>query len=116
MAGTGPTSTCPQEAWPIRRGPRAGPGGGLYALRTPHGRAALCAEGMECGGLLVKELLCPPEDLDWVLERLPGLLPPVVLCLAHPRGLPPLRDAQVAGPGAGAVLGLGLHRLFGARI
>ena len=41
---------------------------------------------------------------------------PVVLCLAHPRGLPPLRDAQVAGPGAGAVLGLGLHRLFGARI
>ena len=31
--------------------------------------------GMESGELLVKELLCPPEDLDWVVERLPGLLP-----------------------------------------
>lgn len=51
------------------------PGGGLYAVQTPHGRAALCAEGMESGELLVKELLCPPEDLDWVVERLPGLLP-----------------------------------------
>ena len=44
-------------------------------VQTPHGRAALCAEGMESGELLVKELLCPPEDLDWVVERLPGLLP-----------------------------------------
>lgn len=66
----------PQEALAYQAGACAlAPGGGLYALRTPHGRAALCAEGMECGGLLVKELLCPPEDLDWVLERLPGLLP-----------------------------------------
>ena len=51
------------------------PGGGLYALAAPHARAALCAEGMENGQLLLKELLCHPEDLDWVLSRLPSLLP-----------------------------------------
>ena len=38
-------------------------------------RAALCAEGMESGELLVKELLCPPEDLDWVVERPPVCCP-----------------------------------------
>ena len=51
------------------------PGGGLYALEAPRGAAVLCAEGMEDGTLLVKELLCVREDLDWVLARLPGLLP-----------------------------------------
>ena len=51
------------------------PGGGLYALDTPRGRAALCAEGMGDGSLLVKELLCPPGELEGVLARLPGLLP-----------------------------------------
>ena len=51
------------------------PGGGLYALAAPRGRAVLCAEGMENGKLLVKELLCAPEDRDWVLECLPSLLP-----------------------------------------
>ena len=51
------------------------PGGGLYALEAPHGAAVLCAEGMADGRLLVKELLCDPSDLDWVLARLPGLLP-----------------------------------------
>ena len=107
----------PQEALAYQAGACAlASGGGLYAVQTPHGRAALCAEGMESGGLLVKELLCPPEDLDWVLERLPGLLPRWSFAWRAPGGLPPLRDAQVAGPGAGAVLGLGLHRLFGARI
>ena len=66
----------PREALAYQAGACAlAPGGGLYAVRTPHGRAALCAEGMESGELLVKELLCPPEDLDWVVERLPGLLP-----------------------------------------
>ena len=30
---------------------------------------------MADGRLLVKELLCDPSDLDWVLARLPGLLP-----------------------------------------
>ena len=65
------------------------PGGGLYTLETPHGRAALCAEGMECGELLVKELLCLPEDLDWVLERLPSLLPKWSFAWRTPRGANP---------------------------
>ena len=51
------------------------PGGGLYALDTPRGRAALCAEGMGDGSLLVKELLCPPGELENILARLPALLP-----------------------------------------
>ena len=51
------------------------PGGGLYALDTPRGRAALCAEGMADGSLLLKELLCPPGELEGALARLPGLLP-----------------------------------------
>lgn len=66
----------PQEALAYQEGACAlTPGGGLYALGAPHGRAVLCAEGMESGELLVKELLCPPEDQDWVLKRLSGLLP-----------------------------------------
>ena len=51
------------------------PGGGLYALDTPRGRAALCAEGMGDGSLLVKELLTEPGDVDWVVSWLPKLLP-----------------------------------------
>ena len=51
------------------------PGGGLYALDTPRGRAALCAEGMGDGSLLVKELLCPSGEQENILARLPALLP-----------------------------------------
>ena len=51
------------------------PGGGLYALEAPHGVTVLCAEGMENGALLVKELLAAPGDLDWVLGWLSRLLP-----------------------------------------
>ena len=51
------------------------PGGGLYVLSTPWGRAGLCAEGMEDGRLLVKELLAPPQAQPQVLEELPRLLP-----------------------------------------
>ena len=51
------------------------PAGGLYALDCPHGEAVLCAEGMENGTLLFKELLCPPEDLDWALSWMRTLLP-----------------------------------------
>ena len=51
------------------------PGGGLYALEAPRGVAALCAEGMENGTLLIKELLAAPGDLDWILGWLPRLLP-----------------------------------------
>jgi len=80
----------PQEALAYQAGACAlAPGGGLYALRTPHGWAALCAEGMECGELLVKELLCPPEDLDWVVERLPGLLPRWSFAWRTPGGVHP---------------------------
>ena len=50
-------------------------GGGLYAVETPAGVCALCAEGMEDGRLLVKELLGAPEAralaLDWLAVLLP---------------------------------------------
>lgn len=65
------------------------PGGGLYALAAPHGRAALCAEGMENGKLLVKELLCAPEDRNWVLECLPSLLPHWCMTYRVPEGSQP---------------------------
>ena len=65
------------------------PGGGLYALAAPRGRAALCAEGMENGKLLVKELLCAPEDRDWVLECLPSLLPHWCMTYRVPEGSQP---------------------------
>lgn len=51
------------------------PGGGLYALETPHGAAVLCAEGMEGSGLLLKELLGNDRARAWVLDWLPALLP-----------------------------------------
>ena len=65
------------------------PGGGLYALAAPRGRAVLCAEGMENGKLLVKELLCAPEDRDWVLECLPSLLPHWCMTYRVPEGSQP---------------------------
>ena len=66
----------PEEALAYQAGACAfTPGGGLYALDTPRGRAALCAEGMESGALLIKELLCPPGEEQWALEQLAGLLP-----------------------------------------
>lgn len=50
-------------------------GGGLYAARTPAGRGAICAEGMEDGSLLIKELLGSPEAVRVLLAALPVLLP-----------------------------------------
>lgn len=116
----GSTGTCGRSCWPGRAHidlPRealayqAGacalaPGGGLYAVQTPHGRAALCAEGMESGELLVKELLCPPEDLDWVVERLPGLLPRWSSAWRTPEGTHPFGmlkwlDPELERPGTG---------------
>lgn len=77
----------PEEALAYQAGACAlTPGGGLYALDAPHGRAALCAEGMEDGKLLVKELLCAPEDRDWVLECLPTLLPNWSMTYRVPEG------------------------------
>ena len=66
----------PEEALAYQAGACAlAPGGGLYALDTPGGRAALCAEGMETGALLIKELLCPPGQEEWALGRLAALQP-----------------------------------------
>ena len=50
-------------------------GGGLYAADTGAGAAILCAEGMEDGSLLVKELLGIPEATAALLPWLPALLP-----------------------------------------
>ena len=92
----------PREALAYQAGACAlAPGGGLYAVQTPHGRAALCAEGMESGELLVKELLCPPEDLDWVVERLPGLLPGVPPKERTPLGCSSGSTRSWSGPGTG---------------
>ena len=44
---------------------------------------------MEDGKLLVKELLCAPEDRDWVLECLPSLLPHWCMTYRVPEGAQP---------------------------
>ena len=75
LAGTAHIALSPEVIAYQAGGCALTPGGGLYALEAPHGAAVLCAEGMVDGRLLVKELLCDPSDLDWVLARLPGLLP-----------------------------------------
>ncbi|MGE4276338.1 MAG: GNAT family N-acetyltransferase [Lawsonibacter sp.] len=50
-------------------------GGGLYAAETAAGLAVLCAEGMEDGSLLLKELTGCPEARGQVLSGLRSLLP-----------------------------------------
>ena len=50
-------------------------GGGLYRVDTPTGPAALCAEGMETGQLLVKELIASPSVLSLLPSGLSSLLP-----------------------------------------
>lgn len=50
-------------------------GGGLYAADTGAGAALLCAEGMEDGSLLAKEILGEPEAVERLLVWLPRLLP-----------------------------------------
>ena len=77
----------PEEALAYQTGACAlSPGGGLYALKCPHGAAALCAEGMGNGRLLVKELLYPPEDEQWALEQLALLLPDWCAVYRTPKG------------------------------
>ena len=93
----------PEEALAYQAGACAlTPGGGLYALAAPRGRAALCAEGMENGKLLVKELLCAPEDRDWVLECLPGLLPNWGMTYRVPEGGRPFAMLKWLEPEVGA--------------
>lgn len=50
-------------------------GGGLYALSLPGGPALLCAEGMEDGTLLVKELLTGENAPDQAAKSLKTALP-----------------------------------------
>ena len=50
-------------------------GGGLYLAETAQGAALLCAEGMEDGRMLVKELAACPEAREQVLACLDRLLP-----------------------------------------
>ena len=50
-------------------------GGGLYTADTGFGPAALCAEGMADGRLLLKELLGQPSACDTLLNHLSKLLP-----------------------------------------
>ena len=50
-------------------------GGGLYAADTGAGVALLCAEGMEDGSLLAKEILGEPEAVARLVKWLPRLLP-----------------------------------------
>ena len=50
-------------------------GGGLYAADTGHGTVIFCAEGMEDGRLMLKELLGPEIARDVLLQYLPVLLP-----------------------------------------
>lgn len=65
----------PAEAVAYQAGCGAISGGGLYAAETKAGTAILCAEGMEDGTLLVKELLGCPEARQLVQNHLHALLP-----------------------------------------
>ena len=74
LAGS-PHISFPPDALEYQQGCCQVSGGGLYRLDTPSGPAALCAEGMEDGQLLVKELLCSPSVLSLLPPRLFSLLP-----------------------------------------
>jgi GNAT superfamily N-acetyltransferase len=65
----------PEDALAYQAGCCAVSGGGLYAGETPFGPVALCAEGMENGTLLGKELLGGPKALAYAKETLSAALP-----------------------------------------
>jgi hypothetical protein len=65
----------PQDALEYQAGCCRISGGGLYAADTGYGLALLCAEGMDNGQLMLKELLGESEAREQLLARLPGLLP-----------------------------------------
>ena len=65
-----PHISFPEDVLAYQKGCSTLSGGDLYQVSTPFGPAALCAEGMEDGSLLVKELLAPPA----VREHLPASL------------------------------------------
>ena len=74
LAGT-PHISFPLDALEYQQGCCQVSGGGLYRVDTPSGPAALCAEGLEDGQLLVKELLASPAVLSLLPSRLFSLLP-----------------------------------------
>ena len=90
----------PREALAYQAGACAlAPGGGLYAVQTPHGRAALCAEGMESG-----------ELVQAVCRRLKPACVVAVDALAS-RSLKRLcRTVQLSDTGIAPGSGVGNHR------
>lgn len=74
LAGS-PHIRFPLDALAYQQGCCQVSGGGLYRVDTPTGPAALCAEGMETGQLLVKELIASPSVLSLLPSVLSSLLP-----------------------------------------
>lgn len=88
-----------QEAIAYQEGACRLSGGGLYALACQHGLVLLCAEGMEDGRLLVKELLGPPMARDHALTWLPQLLPAWSGLYRTPQGTIPFGMLKWLSPG-----------------
>ena len=65
----------PEDALTYQQGCSRISDGALYAVAAPSGRCILCAEGMEDGSLLVKELLGQPSACEETIQNLPGTLP-----------------------------------------
>ena len=65
----------PDDALTYQQGCSRISGGDLYAVDAPSGRCILCAEGMEDGSLLVKELLGQPFACEETCQNLHALLP-----------------------------------------
>ena len=65
----------PEDAVTYQQGCSRISGGGLYASQSPSGRCILCAEGMEDGTLLVKELLGQPSACEEIVQNLHSILP-----------------------------------------
>ena len=65
----------PEDAIRYQQGCSRISGGELYAVDCPSGRGILCAEGMENGTLLVKELLGQPSACEEIARNLHATLP-----------------------------------------
>ena len=68
-------NTLPEDAIRYQQGCSRISGGELYAVDCPSGRGILCAEGMENGTLLVKELLGQPSACEEIARNLHATLP-----------------------------------------
>lgn len=74
-------------------------GGGLFGLDTPNGPGCLCAEGGENGLMVVKELLCPPQDREAALELLHRQLGAASYLVRTPDGEHPFGMLKWLRPG-----------------